>query len=265
MPMTDRDIFVHSTPALYDQYMGPLLFEPYARLMAEHSSRLRPSRVLEIAAGTGILTRELARALPNATIIATDLNPAMLEFASQHVQSDRVAFERADALALSYPDATFDLVGCQFGIMFFPDRVQANREAFRVLRPGGHYLLLTFDQIARNPVPRAAGRAVSALFPDRPLEYMQLGPFSYADPLRIREDLVAAGFTDIELQTCELTTHVNAKNAAMGLVLGSPLRSQIEQRDPSMVDRALDAVTESLQEWDGKEAPMSAHLAIASK
>ncbi len=263
--MTDREVFVHSTPALYDRYMGPLLFEPYARLVAHHCANLRPSRILEIAAGTGILTRALTRALPDATIVATDLNPAMLEFASQHVSSKQVTFERADALALSCADASFDLVVCQFGIMFFPDRIKANREARRVLRPGGHYVFIAFDRIALNPVPRAAGQAVNALFPDHPLEYMDRGPFSYSDPARIREDLAAAGFTDIALQTCELSTRVNANNAAIGLVLGSPLRAQIEQRDPSIVDRAVAAVTEALREWDGKHAPMSAHLAIATK
>lgn len=264
--MPDRDeTFVHSTPALYDRYMGPLLFEPYARLVAEHCARLRPSRILEIAAGTGILTRALTRALPDAAIVAADLNPAMLEFASKHVHSDRVTFERADALALSHADASFDLVVCQFGIMFFPDRIKANCEARRVLRSGGHYVFNAFDRIALNPVPRAAGQAVNALFPNHPLEYLQLGPFSYSDPARIREDLVAAGFNEFELQTCQLSSQVNAHEAAVGLVLGSPLRGQIEQRDPSILDRAVDAVAEALREWDGKDAPMSAHLAIATR
>jgi hypothetical protein len=94
---------------------------------------------------------------------------------------------------------------------------------------------------------------------------MHLGPFSYSDPAQIREDLVSAGFTDIELQTWELPTRVNAHDAALGLVLGSPLRSQIEQRDPSILNRAVAAVSEALQEWDGKDAPMSAHLVIATK
>jgi hypothetical protein len=149
--------------------------------------------------------------------------------------------------------------------MFIPDKVKANREAWRVLNAGGHYVLAAFDRIALNPVPRAAGQAVNALFPNRPLEYMQLGPFSYSDPERIQEDLRAAGFRDVDLQTCKLSSRVRAREAAMGFVLGSPLRSQIEQRDPAVLDRAVDAVTEALCDWDGKEAPMSAHVAIASK
>ncbi len=260
-----NESFVHSTPALYDRYMGPLLMEPYAELVAKHCAKFRPVRILETAAGTGILTNALSRAVPDAVIVATDLNPAMLDFAAQRIRSERVKLERIDALALPYADMSFDATVCQFGIMFFPDKVKANREAWRVLSSGGHYLLVTFDQLARNPVPRAAGRAVNALFPERPLEYLQLGPFSYSDPVRIREDLVAAGFTDVELHTCELSTRVTAREAALGLVLGSPLRSQIEQRDPSALDRAVDAVTEALREWDGKDAPIAAHLAIARR
>lgn len=262
--MTDHEqTFVHSTPALYDRYMGPLLFQPFANMLAETCAKFQPARILETACGTGILTRALSLKLPDAEIVATDVNPAMLEYAAQCSHSDRTTLQRADALSLPFADATFDAVVSQFGIMFFPDKVKANREAWRVLRPGAHYLLLAFDRVANNPVPRAAGQAVSALFPDRPLQYMQLGPFSYADPVRIREDLASAGFTDIEIRTCEVSTHVNARDAALGFVLGSPLRSQIEERDPSALDRAVDAVTEALRVWDGKDAMMSAHLAVA--
>jgi len=259
------DSFVHSTPALYDRYMGPLLFKPYAELVAELCARFSPKRLLETAAGTGILTGALSRAIPQAEIVATDLNPEMIALAAQRVTSERVVFERADAMALPYRDASFDVAVCQFGIMFILDKVKANREAWRVLNAGGHYVLVAFDRIALNPIPRAAGQAVNALFPDRPLEYMQLGPFSYSDPERIGEDLKTAGFRDVDLQTCELSSRVTARDAALGFVLGSPLRSQIEQRDPKVLDRAVDAVTEALREWDGKEAPMSAHLAIATK
>src|SRR5687767_11642367 len=167
--MTDASMtFTHSTPALYDRYMGPLLFEPAARLVAERSALLRPSHILETAAGTGMVTRALSEAAPHARIVATDLNPAMLELAAQRVRSDRVTFQRADAQDLPFPDESFDLVVCQFGVMFFPDKVHANREARRVLGAGGRYLLVTFDRLELNPVPKAAEAAVGALFPDDP-------------------------------------------------------------------------------------------------
>ena len=260
--MTD---FEHSTPALYDRYMGPLLFEPYAKLVAERSARLQPARLLETAAGTGIVTRAVHQAMPQAQIVATDINPAMLEVAAQSVRSERIAFERADARDLPFDEASFDLVLCQFGVMFFPDKIQANREAWRVLRSGGHYLLVSFDRLDLNPVPKAAEDAVARLFSDDPPQYMELGPFSYSDPALSEQDLLTAGFTDIEVETVSLTSKVSAHEAAQGIVLGSPFRAEIERRDPAVLDRAASAVTEALRSWDGKDAPMSAHVAKATR
>jgi ubiquinone/menaquinone biosynthesis C-methylase UbiE len=263
--MTETDEFTHSTPALYDRYMGPLLFEPYAKLVAERSALLQPARILETAAGTGIVTRAVSEAVPQAKIVATDVNPAMLEFAAQHVRSERVTIQPADAQDLPYAEGSFDLVLCQFGVMFFPDKVRANGEARRVLRPGGHYLLVTFDRLELNPVPRAAEAAVAALFPGHPPLYMERGPFSYADPAVIEHDLREAGFTDIELETIALCSRVSARDAAQGIVLGSPFRAEIERRDPSALESAANAVTEALLPWDGKDATMSAHVVIATK
>ncbi len=257
--------FQHSAPALYDRYMGPLLFEPYAKVVAERAAFLRPDRILETAAGTGILTRALHTAVPHAQIVATDINPVMLEAAALRLGSDRVSFQHADAQDLPFDDGSFDLVVCQFGMMFFSERVRANEEARRVLRPGGHYLLVSFDRLDINPVPKAAGDAVAALFPDDPPAYMERGPFSYVDPTLIAHDLVAAGFTNIKLETVVVTSRVRARDAAAGLVLGSPFRSEIERRDPSALDRALHAVTAALARWDGNEAPMSAHIVTATK
>ena len=257
--------FKHSTPALYDRYMGPLLFEPYAKMLAERAALLRPGRILETAAGTGIVTRALHRAAPQAQIVATDVNPVMWDVAAQRLGSAHVSFQPADAQDLPFEDASFDLVVCQFGVMFFPDRVRAHQEARRVLRSNGHYLLVSFDRLERNPVPKAASAAVAALFPDDPPAYMERGPFSYVDPAVIKRDLLAAGFTRMELETVALTTHVSARDAAQGIVLGSPFRSEIERREPSALDRALDAVTAALAPWDGNDAPMSAHVVTAIK
>lgn len=260
-----RTPFTHSTPALYDRYMGPLLFEPYAKILAERAALLQPDHILETAAGTGIVTRALHRAVPQAQIVATDVNPVMLEVAAQHLGSDRVSFQPADAQSLPFADASFDLVVCQFGVMFFPDKVRANEEARRVLRSNGHYLLVSFDRLELNPVPKAAGNAVAALFPDDPPVYMECGPFSYVDPALIEHDLLAAGFNHIKLETVSLMSRVSARDAAQGMVLGSPLRAEIERRDSSALDRALNAVTAALAGWDGNDAPMSAHVVTATK
>jgi ubiquinone/menaquinone biosynthesis C-methylase UbiE len=265
MAKTDT-AFNHSTPALYDRYMGPLLFEPYAKLVAERSALLQPARILETAAGTGILTRAVNQAVPKAQIVATDVNAAMLEFGAQRVHSERVTFQRADAQDLPFAEGSFDLVLCQFGVMFFPDKVRANREARRVLTSGGHYLFVSFDRLELNPVPKAAEDAVAALFPHDPPLYMERGPFSYTDPALIKHDLLAAGFRDIELETVALSSRIRARDAAQGIVLGSPFRSEIERRDhPSALDRAANAATEAFLPWDGKDVPMSAHVVTATK
>jgi SAM-dependent methyltransferase len=257
--------FDHSTPTLYDRYMGPLLFEPYARLIAKRSALLQPTRILETAAGTGIVTRALSEAVPQPRIVATDLNPGMLDFAAQRVRSKQVTFHRVDAQDLPFSDGSFDLVVCQFGVMFFPDKVRANREAWRVLVSGGRYLLVSFDRFEFNPVPKMAEDAVVALFPEDPPDYMERGPFSYADSALIEHDLLAASFTDIACETVTLSSRVSARDAAQGLVLGSPFRSEIERRDPSALDRAVNAVTEALRPLDGKDAAISAHVVTAIK
>ena len=134
-----------------------------------------------------------------------------------------------------------------------------------MLRSNGHYLLVTFDRLELNPVPKVAADAVAALFPDDSPAYMERGPFSYVDPAAIEHDLLAAGFTRIDLKTVALTTRVSARDAAHGIVLGSPFRSEIERRGSSALDRALDAVTAALAQWDGNDAPMSAHVVTATK
>lgn len=129
-----------------------------------------------------------------------------------------------------------------------------------MLCPDGHYLLVTFNRLELNPIPKAAQDAVGTLFAHDPLDYMERGPFSYADPARIKHDLLAAGFADVEIETIELSSRLNARDTARGLVFGSPFRSDIERRDPSALDRAADAVVQALVRWDGKNARISAHI-----
>ena len=262
--MTETDVFKHATPSLYDKYMGPLLFEPFGKHVAESVRLVQPELILETAAGTGIVTRAVSKAVPAATIVATDINPAVVAFAAEQALSERVTFQQADAQDLPFGDETFDLVLCLFGVMFFPDKVRANAEAARVLRRGGQYILVSFNRLDLNPVPKAAGEAVGSLFPEDP-RYMERGPFSYTDPARIENDLRAAGFEVIELETIELASRVSARDAAYGIVLGSPFRGEIERLDPSALERATAAVEDALKDWDGRDAPISAHIATATR
>ena len=162
--MADGDTaFSGSIPGMYDRFLGPLLFEPFAREVADRVRPLEVGHILETAAGTGIVTQALHLAQPDAHIIATDLNPAMLEVAAQRVRTDIVTFEEADAQDLRFADESFDLVVCQFGVMFFPDKVKGNAEARRVLRHGGQYIAVIWDRLENNPASKIAHDAVAAL------------------------------------------------------------------------------------------------------
>jgi len=268
MTATDT-VFAGSIPAIYDQYMVPLIFAPYARLVAERAAELRPHHILETAAGTGVVTEELHRVLPDAEIIATDLNVPMLEQAARRLNASNVSFQPADAQSLPFNDASFDLVVCQFGVMFYPDKVRANAEARRVLRDGGRYMLVIWDRVEHNLATMAAGRAVGDLFPGDAVRFYERVPFRYHDVAEIERDLLAAGFTDIEYETVELSSRAaSARDAAIALVQGTPVRSDIEQIDPSMLGRATDVAEAALRHYeglDGFEAPMSARLVTAIK
>ena len=149
MSNTDADkVFSGSIPKLYDKYLVPLIFEPYATDLVNRLRGKGLARVLEIAAGTGVVTRALASALPeSATIVATDLNQAMLDQGAAVGTKRPVEWRQADAMQLPFEDATFDAVVCQFGVMFFPDKPKAFAEARRVLRPGGVFIFNVWDRI----------------------------------------------------------------------------------------------------------------------
>ena len=267
--MATGEMLKYSAPELYDRYMAPLFFEPCADIVAELSGGLQPKTILETAAGTGIVTRAVHRALPAATIVSTDLNPAMLQVAEDRLHSELVSYRVENAQDLSFDDQVFDLVLSQFGIMFFPDRVRANSEARRVLGPGGHYIVVTFDALERSPVAKVVQDAVSDLFPDDPLTYMERGPYSYTDPDQVRQDLLAAGFGKVEIQTmAALSRAASAYEAAFGICQGGPFRAEIEKRNRDGLDRATDAAAKALSTFEGPnglEAPMSAHFAVATK
>ena len=184
---TNDTVFAGSIPELYDRLMVPLIFDVYARDMARRVAALRPRRVLETATGTGAVTRAMTAALPEAALIATDLNQAMLDHAAaRHPSRDSVQWRQADALALPFEDASFDVVVCQFGAMFFPDRVKGYAEARRVVKPGGHYLFSVWDRIADNEFADVVTEALARIFPDDPPRFLARTPHGYHDGDRIR-------------------------------------------------------------------------------
>ncbi len=188
-------VFSGSIPSTYDKYLGPLIFEPYAQDLATRLSALNAERILETAAGTGIVTRALERSLaPGASIVATDLNQPMLDHAAERLSSSRVSWQKVDAQALPFPDASFDAVVCQFGVMFFPDKQQAYREARRVLKPGGHFIFNVWDSLEHNEFADLTAAAVAEMFADDPPGFLARTPHGYHDPQRIIAEVRSAGF-----------------------------------------------------------------------
>jgi len=259
--------FSGSIPALYDRCLGPLLFEPYARDLAERIAAIAPRRILETAAGTGIVTAAIVREIPDAEIVATDLNEAMLAVAAERVRSPMVSFRQADAQSLPFGDGSFDLVVAQFGAMFFPDRVGAYREACRVLKRGGLFLFNVWDRLEANPASAAAAAAIAGLFPDDPPSFLSRVPFGYHDPVRIEKDLHAAGFDEVVIETVAMRSRADPGEAGTGLAMGTPLRAEIEARDPARLQEAADAATATLRGLAGEDGmldqPMSALVVSA--
>jgi ubiquinone/menaquinone biosynthesis C-methylase UbiE len=268
MGSTDT-VFAGSIPSIYDRYMVPLLFRPYAELIAERAKALEPRKILETASGTGVVTEAVHRKLPDAEIVATDLNQPMLDEASRRIDHQNVQLAFADALDLPFENGSFDLVICQFGVMFFPDKVRGNAAARRVLRDGGHYLLAIWNEVGRNLATQVAGKAVAELFPDNPSAFYERLPFRYHDTDMIRRDLGAAGFEQIDLETVELRSRAaSAREAAIGLTQGTPMRSEIETRGPDALAAATEAAEQALRRFEtseGFDAPMSAHIVTATK
>jgi SAM-dependent methyltransferase len=248
MQATDAK-FSGSIPELYERYLGALLFEPYAQDLARRLSDLQRGTLVEVAAGTGVVTRALRSALPSAVrMVATDLNEDMLKVAAARMGSAGVTFQQADAQKLPFADGSADAIVCQFGMMFVPDKGAAEREARRVLVPGGRFVFNVWDRLANNEVSLIVARAVEALYPEDPPRFFERTPFGYFDAAAIRAELQIAGSHLIEIDTVACVSHaVSAEHVATGLCQGTPLRGEIEARNAGGLAAATAAATNALQ------------------
>ena len=270
--MAESDkVFAGSIPQFYDTLMVPLIFEAYADHMARLVAAFSPRSVLETAAGTGVVARALAPRLgADAHYVVTDLNQPMLDHAAARQGPDRrIEWRQADALALPFEAASFDVVCCQFGAMFFPDRVAGYAEARRVLTPGGRFVFSVWDRIEENAFADAVTHAVAALFAHDPPRFLARTPHGYHDTALIREDLRRAGFSAIDIGTRqELSRASSARDAAMAYCQGTPLRNEIEARDTSLLQAATDRATEAIAGRHGTgpvAGKIQAHVIVAAR
>jgi len=250
-------VFAGSIPELYDKYLVPLIFEPYAADLAARLA-LRPlARVLEIAAGTGVATRAMASTLPEGvSIVATDLNQPMIDHASALGTTRPVDWRQANAMDLPFEDGTFDAVVCQFGVMFFPEKSRAYREIRRVLRSGGVFLFNVWDRIEENEFADTVTTALATLFPDDPPRFLARTPHGYFDREIIERDLAKSGFTaSPEITTLAACSRAASfQNPAVAYCQGTPLRNEIEARDTLRLGYATDIAAEAIAERFGRAA-----------
>jgi ubiquinone/menaquinone biosynthesis C-methylase UbiE len=263
-------VFAGSIPALYDRHLGPFLFEPYAEHVARRMASLKSGALLETAAGTGIVTQALGRHLPaNVRLVATDLNQAMLDFANAKPGMARAELRQADATSLPFDAGSFDAVVCQFGVMFFPDRVAGYREARRVLRAGGRACFSIWDSLAHNAIPRCVNDAMARHFPADPPRFLARTPHGHHDQATIRRELAQAGFERVAIETATLPSRAAShRDPATGFCQGSPMRAEIEAHSPQGLPAATEAAAAALAAEFGSgpiEASMQALIVVAEK
>jgi ubiquinone/menaquinone biosynthesis C-methylase UbiE len=246
---TSDKLFTGSIPEIYDRLLVPLIFEPYARDLAARLANVKPQDVLETAAGTGVLTRAMiSRLAAGVRIVATDLNQPMLEQAAAKAHpAGRITWRQADALALPFEDQSFDAVACQFGAMFFPDKVAGYREARRVLKPDGHFIFNVWDQISENEFADVVTEALATVFPQDPPRFMARIPHGYHDVVTIREELAMAGFASISIETRgDISRAQSSRDPAIAYCQGTPLRNEIEAKGAPGLEAATQACTGAL-------------------
>ena len=269
MPLAPIDkVFSGSIPKMYQALMVPLIFEPYAADMADRVAEISPSRVLEIACGTGVVTRALDEALDDdATIVATDLNAAMIEEARSQGTRREVEWRTADAMTLPFPDASFDCVVCQFGAMFFPGKAHAFAEARRVLSPGGVYLFNVWDRIEDNDFAHVIAQALAKMFPKDPPRFMERTPHGYHDAAVIRRDLAGGGFPEADIETLAARSVARtAIDPAIAYCQGTPWRSEIEAR--GSLEEATQASARAIESRFGAgpvDGKIQAHVVMVER
>jgi ubiquinone/menaquinone biosynthesis C-methylase UbiE len=261
--------FSGNIPKNYDSFLGPMFFEPYAIDLTNRIAKLKPINILEIASGTGRLTKMLSAVIAKGgTIIASDINPAMISYGKAQTKTDSIKWMEIDALSLPFEDNSFDLVVVQFGVMFYSDRVKAFKEARRVLKPGGTFIFNCWDEIKNNPLADITNETLKHFFPiDTPAFYSV--PFSYFEESLIKGDLKKSGFENPKIEMVKLTGYsTTASNAAKGLIEGTPTVTAIEDRDKSILPVLIKTLEEKIIARFGNESfhfPMQARVVTSVK
>jgi ubiquinone/menaquinone biosynthesis C-methylase UbiE len=268
--MANTTAFAGSVPANYDQYLGPVLFEPYALDITGRIDKSKYHKVLELACGTGRVTKHLANMLGTGDeLVATDLNPDMIAVAKDIVKDQKIHWMTADAQELPFADNSFDHIICQFGVMFFPDKPKAFKEASRVLQDKGSFLFNVWDSLELNPRSAIIKQVMEDIMGDEAPDFMSKGPYSFYDQALIHQLMEEAGFKDIKLEVVQKTAYYSsADDLIKGFVDGSPLSSYLVQLTPDLQKTIRERLHYAITSELGKSqiiSPMQAIVCSANK
>jgi ubiquinone/menaquinone biosynthesis C-methylase UbiE len=255
--------FTGSIPGNYDKYLGPVLFEPYALDLTERLKKESLKNVLELACGTGRVTRHLVSLLPaDGKLIASDLNPDMMSVAKTRVTDERVKWLAADAQDLPFAQDSFDHIVCQFGVMFFPDKGKAFAEAYRVLQPGGLYLFNTWAGMEQNPRTAIIRKIMEDQFQENSPDFLKKGPYSFFDPVEIRGWMEGAGFTDVKIEAVDkVARYTSVDDFLKGFLEGSPLSAFLAEKDKKIQEEVRKKISDEMKKQfseHGMDVPMQA-------
>lgn len=255
MSPAEPAIFSGEIPANYDHYLGPMLFEPFAVDMVGRLSHDHLKNVLELACGTGRLTRHVAAMIPDeGSLVATDLNAEMIKVAKSKVYSEKVVWQVADAQQLPFKDEVFDHVVCQFGVMFFEDKLKAFREVYRVLQRKGRFIFNTWDSLDRNLHSHVVQRVLKEVMQDEAPDFMETGPFSMYKEAEITRLVEEAGFSHVQIEPVHKKAfYENDEQIIRGFLYGSPLASFLNKLEEPVRERIREKVGQEVVSTFGKD------------